>query len=196
MECLLGVHTLLGQSGNARLMATIHDDLNRFLLCYGNKMAFSVEERNIPMASLDCFYTRYLITYSNFSTSHQHLSINNLLLSNAHRGRTELVLVPPSEWTYRATTILDCKTTAFPVTYCCNCNISVTYDLNKCLMPYALRAMETHAGIKTTQLLCCNVVGWNGTATLERQNDWLNKHIDYMCRMLNLKTGQREHEMR
>ena len=97
MECLLGVHTLLGQSGNARLMATIHDDLNRFLLCYGNKMAFSVEERNIPMASLDCFYTRYLITYSNFSTSHQHLSINNLLLRNARRRRTELLLAPPSE---------------------------------------------------------------------------------------------------
>ena len=37
MVCLLGVHTVLGHFGDARLMATIHDYLYRFLLCYGNK---------------------------------------------------------------------------------------------------------------------------------------------------------------
>ena len=67
--------TLLEQSGDARFMATIHDDLNRFLLHHGNKWP----PRFVQRGTQHSFYARYnthtfiavyiaVIIYSNFST--------------------------------------------------------------------------------------------------------------------------------
>jgi len=50
-------HSAYGQSGDARLIATIHDDLNRFLLRYGIKWPSRFVQRGTQHSDgMECFY--------------------------------------------------------------------------------------------------------------------------------------------
>ena len=59
----LFIRTVEKNFGDFRLRTSESMEINGLLGLYK-------EERNIPIASLDCFYTRYLIIYSNFRVSY------------------------------------------------------------------------------------------------------------------------------